>query len=290
MHSVIRPAATHGFTLIELSIVLVIIGLIVGGILTGRDLIDAAAIRAQVSQIEKYHTAVHTFQGKYGYLPGDIPNPYATNFGFPIARGTLAGEGDGNGVLEGNCNNTGGSNSSIEEGCGETLVFWQDLNYANLVDGFSSSGGATPSETANTAIYYPAVFPSSKLASSVFVYAYSLSGTNYFGISSVSNVGWFLVGGTSPGLSVAQAYNIDKKTDDGMPQSGSVTACYLNANLSTTNGVWANSGSSDCVVTTAATAYASTNCYDNNNSAGPQTYSLKQNATALNCALSFRFQ
>lgn len=42
-----------GFTLIELSIVLVIIGLIVGGVLVGRDLIKAAEVRAQVSQIEK---------------------------------------------------------------------------------------------------------------------------------------------------------------------------------------------------------------------------------------------
>ena len=47
----------RGFTLIELSIVLVIIGLIVGGILVGQDLINAAAIRAQIAQVEKYQTA-----------------------------------------------------------------------------------------------------------------------------------------------------------------------------------------------------------------------------------------
>ena len=55
-----------GFTLIELSIVLVIIGLIIGGVLVGRDLIAAAQVRAQISQIEKYQTAVNTFRGKYG--------------------------------------------------------------------------------------------------------------------------------------------------------------------------------------------------------------------------------
>ena len=53
---------TSGFTLIELSIVLVIIGLIVGGILTGKDLIDSAQVRAQISQIEKYQTATQTFR------------------------------------------------------------------------------------------------------------------------------------------------------------------------------------------------------------------------------------
>ncbi len=48
----------HGFTLIELSIVLVIIGLIIGGVLVGKDLIKAAEIRATISQINKYNHAV----------------------------------------------------------------------------------------------------------------------------------------------------------------------------------------------------------------------------------------
>src|ERR1017187_10122680 len=85
-----------GFTLVELSIVLVIIGLIIGGVLVGRDLISAAEVRAQISQIEKYQTAVNTFRDKYGYLPGDIPEPTASQYGF-AARATDQGEGDGNG-------------------------------------------------------------------------------------------------------------------------------------------------------------------------------------------------
>ena len=55
-----------GFTLIELSILLVIVGLIVGGVLVGRDLIPAAGIRAQISQIEKYQSAVNAFRREYG--------------------------------------------------------------------------------------------------------------------------------------------------------------------------------------------------------------------------------
>ena len=71
-----------GFTLLEMSIVLVVIGLIVGGVLVGRDLISAAYTRAQISQIEKFNTAVNTFYGKYQALPGDMNNSVASTFGF----------------------------------------------------------------------------------------------------------------------------------------------------------------------------------------------------------------
>src|ERR1700712_2724582 len=93
----------QGFTLIELSIVLVIIGLIVGGVLVGQDLVRAAAVRAQISQIEKYNTAVNTFYGKYGYLPGDIKDPDATRFGFASRNpnGGQPGNADGNGLIQG---------------------------------------------------------------------------------------------------------------------------------------------------------------------------------------------
>jgi prepilin-type N-terminal cleavage/methylation domain-containing protein len=48
-----QSALSAGFTLIEISIVLVIIGLIVGGVLVGHDLIRAAGVRATISQVEK---------------------------------------------------------------------------------------------------------------------------------------------------------------------------------------------------------------------------------------------
>ena len=113
-----------GFTLIELSIVLVIIGLLVGGILSGLDLIRAAELSATISQITKYNTAVNTFRVKYGYLPGDIPDPIASQFGFQ-ARGTHPGEGDGNGVIE--SYKSGGGNCGYWQGSGEVAMFWTAL-------------------------------------------------------------------------------------------------------------------------------------------------------------------
>ncbi len=70
----------RGYTLIEMSIVLVIIGLIVGGILVGQNLIHSAKIRYTVSQYERFNTATNTFIGKYNCLPGDCAN--ATTFNF----------------------------------------------------------------------------------------------------------------------------------------------------------------------------------------------------------------
>ena len=173
--------ARSGFTLIELSIVLVIIGLIIGGVLAGQDLIVAAKNRAQISQIEKYQTAVRTFQSKYGYLPGDIMDPYATQFGFQ-GRGPYNGEGDGNGVLEGDCQLISTWVSGYEQGCGELPVFWEDLSDAQLVDvkiyGRDKKAGLYPSTTLTngagvTLISSPGVkdwIPEAKLGNGNFVY------------------------------------------------------------------------------------------------------------------------
>lgn len=306
-----------GFTLIEISIVLVIIGLIVGGILTGQDLINVAAIRAQISQIEKYQTAVRTFQGKYGYLPGDIPNPYASQFGFQ-SRGTNTAEGDGNGIIESNCGDVAGTHNGSWEGCGELAVFWEDLSTARLIDttifGVDTAGNGypaisahfqnvTPTSTPNITQWLPAA----KIGNSNYVYLYSQSATNYFTVSTVTQIGWNIQSSSNPGLTAQQAYNIDNKVDDGLPQSGNVTACYQNYLVNNSpSTIWAANGaqganngtainnyggSTNCTATTALTAWASTNCFDNNGTANTaQTYSIAKNAAVPNCALSFKFQ
>ncbi len=96
-----RIIANKGFTLIELSIVMAIIGLMVGGVLVGRDMIHAAEVRATVSDIEKLKTSINAFQIKYNCLPGDCPK---AQFFFGAsgvcpdvdANGTCNGDGNGN--------------------------------------------------------------------------------------------------------------------------------------------------------------------------------------------------
>lgn len=300
MNKCLAYSRKSAFTLIEMSIVLVIIGLIIGGILAGRDLIDAAAQHAQIAQINNYNTAVLAFENKYGYLPGDIPDPVASNFGFQ-ARGTAAGEGDGNGILEGNC--AGNLNNGFDQGCGELPFFWVDISKAGLIDRSIVTSGGYPSMTASTSVNGSALvatwLPTSKLSRNTFIYVFSYGGANYFGISVVDGIGWTLWTAGSPGVTVQQAFNIDSKIDDGLPQSGSVTACYVNSSLEDHRAIWSAGGGNEgspvtayghnCDPTTAATAYANTNCYDNNNVAGTEKYSLSQNANIQNCALAFRF-
>ena len=309
-----------GFTLIELSIVLVIIGLIVGGVLVGQDLINAAGIRATISQIEKYNAAANTFRGKYGYLPGDIPNPVAGQYGF--SAGTGAGQGDGNGVLEGKF--TGGQGAL----CGEPQMFWPDLSFANMVDGGFSNNQIACGSFTLTQLQIIGYLPTAKIGQGSYIYVWSggwgllamhnfgtpNDRTNYFGLSGVIGTSGIPgYGGepfATPSLTVQQAYNIDSKMDDGLPQTGRVLALYPGME-NTGYGGWAAGGATDPTYGTNAwgdysntnggpvtsagdfgdgTAASANSCFDGS-SGLPEKYSMGQSrGSGMNCALSFKFQ
>lgn len=290
--------ALHGhraFTLIELSVVLVIIGLIVGGVLVGRDLISAASVRAQLSQIEEYQQAVNTFKGKYGYLPGDIPEPDASRFGF-LARGVHAGQGDGNGFIEGVRTLGAGQNSPIAVAGGETAVFWRDLTVARLIDqrfataSISNSTSATITETSTPSL--PRYIPRASISPN-YIHVTGTGGQNYFVLSAVYSL-LDPYPQANPGLTVAAASSIDKKTDDGLPQSGNVTARYhaYNVSFNLPAIIYSQGAGNQGPTDTTATAGSATTCFDNNNAGGAvQQYSIAQNnGTGVNCALSFKFQ
>ena len=306
-------AKSSGFTLIEMSIVLVIVGLIVGSVLVGQDLIRAAYVRAQISQVETFNTAANTFYGKYEALPGDISASTATTFGFQ-PRGQYAGEGDGNGIVEGaELDDPCCTPSGQAEATGETVMFWSDLTYANGLNLNLIEGSFTAASThVIPTLDIPQTgvgryLPEAKVGGGNFVYAYSNQGTNYYGLSVPAGIAnWGIMSG-GPGLTVEQAYRIDAKVDDGMPQSGNVTAAYASW-CGNTVVTWAFGGDGyggHCYKNETAVpdtspepdgayggaSYATT-CYNNGSVAGliPH-YSVEVNRGAgLNCALSFKFQ
>jgi prepilin-type N-terminal cleavage/methylation domain-containing protein len=204
-----NAAAQLGFTLIELSIVLVIIGLIVGGILVGQDLIKAAEIRATVSQLEKYATAVNTFRSKYNGLPGDLLN--ASNFGFDAARGSMS---DGDAVIE-------STNNSAASFAGETSCFWDDLTTAALI-GDSLNGSGACGTTATTALVNNV--PAAKLGRGNYIIVGSNAGINYWGLTGLGAMSPVNNYATATYLTGSEAFQIDSKIDDGGPTAGSVQA------------------------------------------------------------------
>ncbi len=99
---------TGGFTLIELSIVMVIIGLVISGVLVGKTLIKTAEIRKNISTLEGYGSAVNSFKLKYNCLPGDC-----TNITQIFPTGTYAGNGNGDGLINNWPNESMTANDSL---------------------------------------------------------------------------------------------------------------------------------------------------------------------------------
>ncbi len=222
--------STHGFSLVELSIVLVILGLLTGGILSGQSLIRAAELRSVSTELAQYHAAIKTFQDKYFAIPGDFKD--ATKF---WGKDNAACTGDtGTAATPGTCNGNGDGNIAAAASAGATgerHQFWKQLALAGLIEG--SYSGLSGSTTHHVSAAVNA--PKSKIGNGAWGLHSSFTGggdteqyavvyNNYFilGAATTNNLPY------APLLKPEEAWNIDTKVDDGRPAYGKIIARFWN--------------------------------------------------------------
>ncbi len=191
-----------GFTLLELSIVLVIIGLIIGGITVGADMIRSAELNNVVSDINKYKTALNTFKLKYNALPGDIKNAssyWPDAIACPTSTAPLGCNGNGDGIIQ------AWDSTNVE-----SYRLFQHLGFSGIVSGNYSG-------SSNTAPFSPSL----KITNSRILIQYRNSmGINKNMMEIAGDRGTILPDAVL--FTPAEAYQIDSKIDDGTPSRGKI--------------------------------------------------------------------
>src|SRR5688500_9404749 len=136
---VIKPARmgkSQGFTLVELSIVLVIIGLLSGGVLAGKELINNAARPKVMRTADELKTAVNAFRDRYGGLPGDLENA-GKFWSLHLGATQVLCHNNSTANPELTCSGDGNGNYTEFEGA----FFFNQLYLAKLIQGTYGSQG-----------------------------------------------------------------------------------------------------------------------------------------------------
>lgn len=181
-----------GFTLIELAIVLVIIGLLLGGVLRGQELINSARVKSLTRDFQNIQVYLYTYQDRFKAIPGDdsravahVGGTLATTNG-PTANGQIGGEWDSATATD------------------ESYLFWQHVRLAGIAPGSTTTG---------TAEYLPVNTSGARMG------IQTLNGMTE--ITSFTN-GSFAI--CSDGILGRDALQIDTTLDDGDTAAGSVQA------------------------------------------------------------------
>jgi len=232
---------TAAYTLIEIAVVLVIIGVLAGGVLVGRSLLREAALQSVASDIQRFKTAIIAFKVKYNCLPGDCSN--ATDFFGTDPYGCPRGGGP-----TGTCNGNGDGYISLLDVYPlfyERYRSWQQLAYSGLIQGtYTGVSGGGPDWVALVGVNTPA-------STGVGGGGYMLTYMGYYNYQPdavfVLDYGHAILFGaqkandinSTPVLTTQEAIAIDSKVDDGLPGTGHVIGfpqgSYLAPNCSTTS-------------------------------------------------------
>lgn len=182
-----------GFTLVEIAIVLVIIGLLLGGVLKGQELINSAKVKNIANDFRTIPLFIYGYQDKFKRLPGDDPN-VASRFGSDGTLATVPAGKTGNGIIDGTW-------ESKDLGS-ENVLFWQHVRLAGLAAGstdFSTEAKASLPSNAEGGQIGIQMTPPIK----------GLSGTYYV---------------CSTGINSKLAMQLDTTLDDGAGSSGTLRA------------------------------------------------------------------
>lgn len=226
------------FSLIELSIVLIIIGLLIAGITGGASLIKSSELRSVMGEARGYAVAVNAFYTQFNALPGDYATAVGGVSGVTTPTSGLV-VGDGDSKIE-FCTTGCVTGTTVATGS-EGAIAWQHLKFAGAIDVAPTfTGGATATQTAGT--HYPA----SKIKAAGWGFDYRTrtdDGTNAANqnvvvltasTTSAATVDTNTLTNNTP-MSVAailptDALSIDSKIDDGVPTTGKVrgvlSTCY----------------------------------------------------------------
>jgi len=224
-HQLEAQSKDAGFTLVELAVVMIIIGLLIGGVLKGQELIANAQVTSTVSQVKGIDAATTTFRDMYDAMPGDMPNPTVRLAQCPAAT-DCATAGNGNRRVD---NAVPAGLTFNAAPTGEQIGFWAHLNAADLLSGVDPQGNDVWGDR----------YPEAEIGGGFHV-GFN-GGTGALNTATIAingqRSGHYLALHVTPGAAVNaagfltpnQAFRIDSKLDDGAPLTGSVLAAGVPA-------------------------------------------------------------
>lgn len=212
-----------GFTLVELAIVMIIIGLLIGGILKGQELINNARLSSTVTQAKAVESGVSGFRDKFGGMPGDVTTPQTRlpNCAAGTICGNVATGGLGDGFAQTGTVNNPTAAAIVTSEAGVALAqlgatgFLGGMTLAAAAGGNGISNPETPlggvwSYGYSNGVVAPTAVPGT--VSNPLPGHYIWSNSNLFAAAAAAAVPF----------EPAQAQSLDLKLDDGQPNSGSV--------------------------------------------------------------------